>query len=156
MRLWLEGLPHLELGTRTLIAGQTLDLGTLTMARPGFVEVRATRADGSTPEDGDVSIWNEARENSERIGLIGDVFRSEPLAPGRYQLGGGTKMASTWIRSRSSAARRRRSRSPSRRERPFVPVAPRPSTAALTHQVGSPTRRPRSGLCWPKYTRALS
>lgn len=97
MRLWLEGLPHLELGTRTLIAGQTLDLGTLTMARPGFVEVRATRADGSPPEDGDVSIWNEARENSERIGLIGDLFRSEPLAPGRYQLGGGTKMASTWI-----------------------------------------------------------
>jgi RNA polymerase sigma-70 factor (ECF subfamily) len=97
MRLWLEGLPQLELGTRTLTSGQTLDLGTLTMARPGFVEVRATRADGSPPEDGDVSIWNEARDNSEDIGLIGDLFRSEPLAPGRYQLGGGTKMASTWI-----------------------------------------------------------
>jgi len=97
LRLWLEGLPELELGTRTLTAGQTLDLGTLTMARPGFVEVRATRADGSPLEDGDVSIWNEARDNSEDIGLIGDLFRSEPLAPGRYQLGGGRKMASTWI-----------------------------------------------------------
>ena len=97
MRLWLEGLPELELGMRTLTAGQTLDLGTLTMARPGFVEVRATRADGSPPEDGDLSIWNEARENSERIGLVGDLFRSEPLAPGRYQLCGGTTMASTWI-----------------------------------------------------------
>jgi hypothetical protein len=97
LRTYGAGRPDRILGTKTVPAGGTLDLGTITIPTPGLAEIRVHRADGTPVQDDDVWLWSDDPAGDVGTTHVGDVLRSEPMAPGRWFVCAGHGMASRWI-----------------------------------------------------------
>lgn len=82
-----EGFGRLH-GPLALVADATLDLGTLTLDRPGWIEVRSS-VRGATPRPDEVvliGLWRDGKWRAGGIRTLAEAVRSDVLAPGRYLL----------------------------------------------------------------------
>jgi RNA polymerase sigma-70 factor (ECF subfamily) len=89
--LWIRapGFPYIGLAPRELAPGETLDLGTLQMKTPGFLDVRLRREDGERIDDelwhADL-YWPDGSYWWSNFEIELGVAHSDPIAPGDYVL----------------------------------------------------------------------
>ena len=85
------GYPQIRVPWREVAPDETWDLGTLYFVRGGRIVVRARSAGAPVPDKLRCSIYQAGGEYSGSLQLEAGAGRSEPLAPGRYelQIGGG-------------------------------------------------------------------
>jgi len=80
------GFPRLRVDPLELSEGQTLDLGTLQLKTPGFLEVRVKREDGGSVDDLIQLSLHKDSELRADGGVELGVARFDPLEPGDYVL----------------------------------------------------------------------
>ncbi len=89
------GYPQIRVPWREIGPDETWDLGTLYFVRGGRIVVRARSAGAPVPDKLRCSIYQAGGEHSGSLQLEAGAGRSEPLAPGRYELQvGGSGIAS--------------------------------------------------------------
>ena len=90
--------PKLDLGSRELAAGETWDLGTVTLECPCWIVATLHRPVGVPSELVGIGLSDGSRPLSVPLAREGDEFRFGPLRAGRYWLfAGGTGIAATAV-----------------------------------------------------------